>query len=63
MSKLSNRLPDQRHIAVQACPQSRMLLGNELDAVAGGYACLPAVQAGCEPKRITDGTSNTILFA
>jgi hypothetical protein len=63
MSKIASRPPDQRHIAVQACPQSRMLLGNELDAVAGGYGCLPAVQTVCELKHITDGTSNTMLIA
>jgi hypothetical protein len=63
MSKIANRLPDQRHIAVQGCPETQTLHGNQLDAVTGGYGCLPAVPMAREPVRITDGTSNTMLFA
>jgi hypothetical protein len=62
MRKIANRLPDQEHIAAQACPEARILHGNQLDAVAGGCGRLPAVQAVRETVRITDGTSNTIFF-
>jgi len=60
MSKIAYRRPDQRPVAVQVCPESRMLHDNQLDAVIGGYGYLPAVQ---KPVRITDGTSNTMSFA
>ena len=63
MSKIANRLPDQQHIAVQVCLEARMLHGNQLDAVTGGYGCLPAAHTLGESVRITDGTSNTIFFA
>jgi hypothetical protein len=63
MSKIANRLPDQQHNAVQVCPETRMLHGNQLDAVTGGHGCLPAVHTVCEPVRLTDGTSNTICFS
>ena len=59
MSRIANRVPDQRHVAPHVCTEPRMLQGNELDVVAGGYA----VQMTYEQTRITDGTSNTILFA
>ena len=63
MREIANRRPDQQHIARQVCSETRMLRGNQLDAVTGGYGCLPAVHTVCEPVRITDGTSNTIFFA
>jgi hypothetical protein len=63
MSKIANRLPDQPCIPVQVCPETRMVHGNQLDAVSGGYGCLPAAPTVREAARISDGTSNTILFA
>jgi hypothetical protein len=62
MSKNTHRLPDQQHNAVQVCPQTRMLHGNQLDAVTGGHGRLPAVQTVCELVHITDGTSNTMFI-
>ena len=47
--------------AVQDCPETRMLHGNQLDAVTGGR--LPAVRTVCELEHITDGTSNTMFIA
>jgi hypothetical protein len=60
MSKIANRLPDQQHNAVEVCPETRMLHGNQLDAVTGGHGS--AVQTVCELVHITDGTSNTMLI-
>ena len=62
MSKIANRLPDQQHNAVEVWPETRMLHGNQLDAVTGGHGCLSAVQTVCELVHITDGTSNTMFI-
>jgi len=63
MSETAKRRPDQQHVAVQVCPEIRMLHGNQLDAVTGAGGWLPAVQSVYDSVRITDGTSNTIFFA
>jgi hypothetical protein len=60
MSKIANRPPDQQPALVEVLLGTQMLHGNQLDAVTGGNAYLPAVQ---KPVRITDGTSNTMVFA
>jgi hypothetical protein len=62
MSKIGNRLPDQQDNAVQVCPETRMLHGNQLDAVTGGHGFLRAVQTVCKMVDITDGTSNTMFI-